>query len=190
MDIYQMDRFTFDDLYVRRLKEHDRDTGDHFVEYFSPLLLAKLRGRLPAQDVDDVRQDVLLLALKKLGDLRESCKLPAFVLGICDNILREQYRKVSRTEPLDEWHELIVGNWNIEKDFLRKEAAAAVRQILSEMRKPREVEILRAIYLDDEDREEVCRRYNVSAKNLRVLLHRAKKKFEAAFRRKNRGKDF
>lgn len=189
MDIYQMDRFTFDDLYVRRLKEHDRETGDHFVEYFSPLLLAKLRGRLPAQDVEDVRQDVLLRALNKLGDLRESCKLPAFVLGICDNILREQYHKVSRTEPLDEWHLLIVGKWDIERDFLRNEAAAAVRQVLSEMRKPREAEILRAIYLNDEDREEVCRRYNVSAKNLRVLLHRAKKKFEAAFRRKS-GKDF
>jgi len=186
MDIYQMDRFTFDDLYVRRLMEHDRDTGDHFVEYFSPRLLAKLRGRLPPQDIEDVRQDVLLLTLKKLGDLRESCKLPAFVLGICDNLLKEQYRKGSRTEPLDDWHLLIVGNWDIERDFLRKEADAAIRQILSGMRKPREVEILRAIFLEDEDREEVCRRYNVSAKNLRVLLHRAKKKFEAAFRRKNK----
>lgn len=186
MDIYPMDRFAFDDLYVRRLKEHDRDTGDHFVEYFSPLLLAKLRGRLPAQDIEDVRQDVLLIALNKLGNLRESCKLPAFVLGICDNLLLERHHKVSRTEPLDEWHRLIVGNWDIEKDFLRKEAAAAVRQTLTEMRKPREAEILRAIYLDDEDREEVCRRYDISARNLRVLLHRAKKKFEAAYRRKKR----
>jgi RNA polymerase sigma-70 factor (ECF subfamily) len=181
-----MDRFAFDDLYVRRLKEHDRETGDHFVEYFSPLLLAKLRGRLPAQDIEDVRQDVLLRALAKLDDLRESCKLPAFVLGICDNLLLERYRKGSRTEPLDEWHLLIVGDWDIEEDFLRKEAAAAVRQVLSAMRKPREVEILRAIYLDDEDREEVCRRYDVSAQHLRLLLHRARKKFQAAFRRKNK----
>jgi hypothetical protein len=53
------------------------------------------------------------------------------------------------------------------------------------MSKPGEAEILRAIFLDDEDREKVCRRYNVTPENLRVLLHRAKKKFEAAFRRKN-----
>jgi RNA polymerase sigma-70 factor (ECF subfamily) len=176
-----MNRFVFDDLYVRRLKEHDRETGEHFVGFFSPLLLAKLRGRLPAQDIEDVRQDVLLLALAKLDHLRESAKLPAFVLGICDNLLLERYRKVSRTEPLDEWHLLIVGNWDIEKDFLRNEAAAAVRQILTTMRNRREAEILKAIFLDEEDREEICRRYNISAQNLRLLLCRAKKTFRPLF---------
>ncbi|MEA2571466.1 MAG: polymerase sigma-70 factor, subfamily [Acidobacteriota bacterium] len=179
-----MDRFSFDDLYVRRLKEHDRETGEHFVRYFSPLLVAKLRGRLPVQDIEDVRQDVLFRVLKRLDNLREGCKLPQFVLGTCNNVMLEQYRKV-RTEPLEEWLLLLVGDWDIEKDFLGKEAAAAVRQALSEMRTPREAEILRAIYLDDEDREEVCRRYDVSPDNLRVLLHRAKKKFTAAFRRQN-----
>jgi RNA polymerase sigma-70 factor (ECF subfamily) len=186
-----MDRVTFDDLYVRRLKAHDRKTGEHFVEYFSPLLVAKLRAwRVRPQDVEDLRQDVLLRALTKLDDLRESCKLPAFVLGICDNVLREENRKVPRTEPLDEWHLEIVGNWNSEADLRRKEAAAAVRQTLSEMRKPRDAEILRAVYLDEEEREEICRRYNISAEQLRVMLHRAKKKFKAAFRRKHKHKDF
>jgi RNA polymerase sigma-70 factor (ECF subfamily) len=185
-----MDWFTFDDLYVRRLKEHDRETGDHFVAYFSPLLLEKLRRRLPAQDIEDVRQDVLMRVLKKLDDLREGSKLPEFVLGTCNNVLREQYRKV-QTEPLDDWLLLLVGSWDIERDFLRSEADAAVRETLSEMsrRKPREAEVLRAIYLDDEDRDEVCRRYNMTAANLRVLLHRAKKKFQAAFRRAKKPKD-
>ena len=144
----------------------------------------------PAQDVEDAIQDVLWRALDRLDELRESSKLGAFVLGICKNILLEKYHKVSRTEPLDEWNLLIVDKADSEAELLRKEAAAAVRQVLSEMRKPREVEILRAIFLDDEDREAVCRRYDVSARNLRVLLHRAKLKFKAAFRRKNKPKDF
>jgi len=185
-----MDRFAFDDLYVRRLKEHDRVTGEHFVAYFSPLLEAKLRGRLPAQDVEDARQDVLLRTLAKLDDLRESCKLPSFVLGICDNILLERYRKVSRTEPWDDdWILLIIAEQNVEEEFLRKEAVIAVRQILSEMRETREVKILLAT-LDDEDRDVICRRFNLSAKNFRVVLHRARKKFATLFRRKNKPKDF
>jgi RNA polymerase sigma factor (sigma-70 family) len=180
-----MDRFTFDDLYVRRLKDHDRETGEHFVEYFSPRLMAKLHGRLPAQDVEDVRQDVLLRALAKLDDLRESCKLPSFVLGICDNILLERYRKVSRTEPLDDWILVLIGDWNVEDEFFKKEAAAAVRQTLSEMRGTREVEILRAL-LEDQNRDEICRRFNIGTENLRVVLHRARKRFAALFRRKNK----
>ena len=54
-----MDFFTFDDEYVRRLRDGDRWTVEHFYSYFQQLLLIKLRGRLPSKEaIDDVRQEV------------------------------------------------------------------------------------------------------------------------------------
>ena len=59
-----MDFFTFDDEYVRRLREGDRWTVDHFYAYFQQLLLIKLRRRLPSlEKIDDVRQ----IAVRRLG---------------------------------------------------------------------------------------------------------------------------
>ena len=180
-----MDRFAFDDLYVRRLKEHDPEVEAHFDKYFRGVLLAKLYTRLPAQDIEDAIQDVLWRALTRLDELRESCKLGAFVLGICKYVLLERYHPKERTEPLEDRHLRIRGKLDIEVEFLRKEAIETVRQILSEMRDSREVKILRAVFLDDRDRAEVAREFNLSAENFRVVLHRAIQKFKAALRRKD-----
>jgi RNA polymerase sigma factor (sigma-70 family) len=179
-----MERFTFDDLYVRRLQEHDREIEDHFYKYFSGVLLAKLHGRLPPQDIEDFIHDVLLLVLSKIGDLREGAKLGAFVLGVCKNLLRERYRPKSPTEPLDERHLHIRGEVDIEEELLRKEAVAAVQKLLGELPESRDTKILRALF-EGVDREEVCRRFEVSAKNLRVILHRGMEKFRALLGPKN-----
>jgi hypothetical protein len=53
-----MDFFVFDDLYVRRLKEHDPETEAHFDRYFRTLLFGKLWKRLPDRHaIDDVTQE-------------------------------------------------------------------------------------------------------------------------------------
>jgi RNA polymerase sigma-70 factor, ECF subfamily len=178
-----MDLFAFDDLYVRRLKEHDRETEAHFDRYFRLILFAKLRKRIPPQDVDDVIQEVFARVLPRLGDVRDGRKFGAFVLGFCNRIVLERYRSDSRTEPLTEAHEEIAGTSDSEQEFFKEEAAENVRLVLSRMGN-RDRAILQAVFLDDEDREEVRKRFGVSAKYLRVLLHRALEKFRDASRRK------
>jgi RNA polymerase sigma-70 factor (ECF subfamily) len=179
-----MDRFPFDDLYLRRLKEHDRETEDHFSRYCRELLYVKLCRKVPPQEIDDLIQIVFLRVLTRLDEVRDGCKLGAFVPGVCNYVLHEYYRKDLRTEPLDETHKNIPGKQDIEAEFLNEETAAAVREVLRKMRNRREADILRAIFLQDRDRDDVCRRFGVDDKYLRVLLHRAKKKFKAAYRPK------
>lgn len=178
-----MDLFAFDDLYVRRLKEHDRETEAHFHRYFRPILFAKLSKSVPAQDIDDVIQEVFVRVLPRLDDVRDGHKFGAFVLGFCNNIVLERYRKTSRTDPLTEVHEQIVDKSNAEEELFSQEAAAAVRIVLSDMRK-RDADILRALFLAEEKREDICRRFDVSAEYLGVVLYRAKERFRAAFQKK------
>lgn len=182
-----MDLFAFDDLYVRRLKEHDPVTEAHFEQYFRPILFAKLSKSVPAQDIDDVIQEVFVRVLSRLDDVRDGHKFGAFVLGFCNNIVLERYRKNSRTEPLTEAHERIVGKSNAEDAFFSEEAAAAVRFVLSDVG-GRDESILRAVFLAEDKREEICRRFGVSAEYLGVVLHRAKEKFRVAYRRNKKKK--
>ena len=73
-----MDRFSFDDDYVRRLREGDRETAAHFYSYFRDLLLMKLRRRLSsAHAVDEVRQEVFMRTLERLDQVRDGRKLGA-----------------------------------------------------------------------------------------------------------------
>src|SRR6202008_1838581 len=59
--------FPFDAGYVRRLTEGDAETERHFVCYFSPLLLIKLRQRLRSHEqLEDLRQEVFLRVFRSL----------------------------------------------------------------------------------------------------------------------------
>src|SRR5215212_11570065 len=98
-----MELFVFDDDYVRRLREGDRDTAAHFHSYFRDLLLLKLRRRLASVDaIDEVRQEVFARCFEHLGELREARKLGAFVNSICNRVLMEYYRAEGRTEALSD----------------------------------------------------------------------------------------
>jgi RNA polymerase sigma-70 factor, ECF subfamily len=182
-----MDRFEFDDDYVRRLREGDRETTEHFDRYFRDLMSASLHRRLSSKsEIDDVIQDVFARVYEHLHELRDGRALGAFVNGFRRNVLLEHYRDNQRSmqlaDPLDE------------PDPVDHEEAlhiiilkAQVRRELAELEKhwPEEAALLRAD-LDDEDRDELCRRLGITSKNLRVRLHRARKKFLERWRRRRK----
>jgi len=182
-----MELFDFDDDYVRRLREGDRDTAAHFHAYFRDLLLLKLRRRLASMDaIDEVRQEVFVRSIERLGDLRDARKLGSFVNSICNRVLMEYYRSEGRTEELDEQVD-IAGEGNIESTFETARNTARVRLVLETLPE-RDAEILRAVFLEEADKEEVCRRMGIDRDYLRVLLHRAKKVFRMRYLRRKSGR--
>src|SRR5437764_6868911 len=133
-----MDLFAFDDDYVRRLRDRDARTEEHFHRYFRDLLRIKLRSRLrSADDVEDVCQEVFLRVLRTLrgaeNPLRDGRKLGAFVVGVCNNTLLERYRIDVRTEPLDERRHDVPSTEDIESDFVTAENKSRVRRVLDDI---------------------------------------------------------
>ncbi len=45
----------------------------------------------------------------------------------------------------------------------------------------RDRSLLKAVFLDERDRDEVCREFGVEREYLRVLLHRAKQEFKVEY---------
>ncbi len=181
-----MELFTFDDEYVRRLREGDRWTEEHFYSYFQQLLLIKLRRRLPTLDaIDDVRQTVFVRFFKDLrspdGGIRDGRRLGAYVNSICTNVLYEWYRKENRTEPLTDEHLDVVSLDDVVKVLLSAEEAEQVRVVMASLPK-RDALILRAHFFEQRRPDDLCRELNIKPGYLRVLLHRAKDKFRKSWR--------
>ena len=183
-----MELFVFDDDYVRRLREGDRETAAHFHAYFRDLLLLKLRRRLASIDaIDEVRQEVFTRCFEHLGELREARKLGAFVNSICNRVLMEYYRIEGRTEPLTEDAAEIPDTEDASGSLDSARTVARVRRVLDAMPE-RDAEILRAVFLEEHDKDEICRRFGVERDYLRVLLHRAKDKFKTYYLRRKSGR--
>jgi len=180
-----MDLFTFDDEYVRRLREGDRWTEEHFTSYFQQILLIKLRRRLPSLDaIDDVRQTTFVRFFAKLrsadGGIRDGRKLGAYVNTVCNNVLLESWRQINRTEPLAEEHLNVTTSEDVESALLSSEEGERVRRVINKLPK-RDADILRALFFHERNPEDVCREFRVDRGYLRVLLHRAKEKFRNAW---------
>ena len=180
-----MDLYAFDDDYVRRLSEGDRWTEEHFLRYFNELLLIKLRSRLSSmQAIDDVRQEVFVRVFRTLRSpdgIRDGRKLGSFVNSVCNNVVLELYRAKRDGEPLSVQHGNVADDvMSVEEALLDGEAAVQVRRVLDEM-EPKDAQLLRAVFLEERDKNEVCSEYGVDRDYLRVLLHRAKEKFRSRF---------
>ena len=180
-----LDLFVFDKQYVDQLRDGEPSTGQHFVSYFGQILGVMLRARyLPPERVDDVRQETLtrvIAILRRDGGVRQPERFGAFVNSICKNVLRENTRDWHRTQPLPQDHlEIPDKIVDIERALISKETEEKVREILGEMRK-RDRELLRAIFLEEKDKDEICREFGVDREYLRVMLHRAKERFRLSF---------
>jgi RNA polymerase sigma-70 factor, ECF subfamily len=175
-----LELFAFDEAYLRRLREGDPSTEDHFVAYFSQLLQLKLRSRrLPPDTVDDLRQETFARVLRSIrseNGVREANRLGSFVNSVCNHVLLEFYRAGSKRVPLESSHfEIQDKVVNVEKMAITEQNRAIVRKLLTELPQ-RDQAILRAI-LDERSKDDICRQFGVSRDYLRVLVHRAKEKF-------------
>lgn len=176
----------FDAAYIENLRAGDSRTQEHFAAYFSELLHLKLRSRLQSpQAIEDVRQETfarVLTSLRKEGALRHPERLGAFVNTVCNNVLFEHYRASSRSQSLDEegQPELPALNADVLGMVAASQMKDKVREILLDMPE-RDRLLLKAVFLDERDRDEVCRERGVDREYLRVLLHRAKQNFKTEY---------
>jgi RNA polymerase sigma-70 factor, ECF subfamily len=179
--------FSFDRAYVERLRDGDPSTEDHFVSYFEQLLRIKLRARmLPADTVDELRQETfsrVIAALRKQGGIQQPEGLGAFVNSVCNNVLLEFYRARSRTESLEDSHLQKTDKvLDLEGMLVTRQSDEHISHVLEGLPK-KDQQLLRAIFLEERDKDEVCRIFGVDRDYLRVLLHRAKDKFKVLYLR-------
>jgi RNA polymerase sigma-70 factor, ECF subfamily len=61
-----------------------------------------------------------------------------------------------------------------------KQMEAKIREILEELSE-KDRRLLREVFLEERDKDEVCRDFGVDRDYLRVLLHRAKQSFKSLY---------
>jgi RNA polymerase sigma-70 factor (ECF subfamily) len=182
-----VERQTFDREYVQRLIAGDLDTEANFAGYFESLLSLKLRMRLRSREmIEDVKQETFLRVIKTLrqrGGLDNPGSLGAYVNSVCNNILFETYRGQAK-DPGELPEDLESGEEDAYSSLVSRERTQQVRQVLEEL-PAKEREILKQLFFEQRDKDEICRSLRVDRGYLRVLIHRAKTRFRDALLKKH-----
>jgi RNA polymerase sigma-70 factor (ECF subfamily) len=176
---------SFDESYVSRLRAGDFRTQEHFSAYFGALIKIKLGSRLNSPEaIEDVRQETFarfFVALRD-GKILQPDRLGPFVNSICNNVLLEHYRSSARNTSLDEedQRDFPASDADVLGALLVDETRKKVKEILDKLPE-RDRRLLREVFLEERDKDEVCRDFGVDREYLRVLLHRAKQAFKSSY---------
>jgi RNA polymerase sigma-70 factor (ECF subfamily) len=185
----------FDEAYLGRLRAGDAPTEQQFVSYFTALIQIKLRSRLSSREaIEDVRQETFarFFVALRAGKIQQPDRLGSYVNSMCNNVLREQYRSGARHTPADDddndkVDELPSPGASALESIESQEVLKKVRETLEELPE-RDRRLLREVFIEERDKDAVCRDFNVNREYLRVLVLRAKHKFRERYIR-DRGND-
>jgi RNA polymerase sigma-70 factor (ECF subfamily) len=131
-------------------------------------------------DVDDVVQESILrfLRAERRQSIRNTEELGAFLNGVCRNVILE-YRRKSRREPIAD-PDIPIPDPGIRPEAEILELRDAIDGGLAELAE-RDRGILRALYLEGKEKDEICREWKMTDAQFRVVLFRAKERFRRAY---------
>jgi RNA polymerase sigma-70 factor (ECF subfamily) len=131
-------------------------------------------------DVDDLVQESLVRFFRaeqrKLIRNTEECG--AFLNGVCRNAILEYRRRRRREPPLDP--DVPIPDPGVRPDADIFELRNAIDNSLAELAE-RDRAILRALYLEGREKEEICREWGMTDAQFRVVLFRAKERFRRVY---------
>jgi RNA polymerase sigma-70 factor (ECF subfamily) len=172
---------SFDLEYLQRLASGDAVVESHFSSYFGNLLLLKLRIRIRRpQLIEDIRQETLLRVLQivRRKGVQSPERFGAFVSAVCNNVMMEVVRGESRHKSSESEFEPVDNRVDLEAPLVNQQRRRIVDSVLEEL-PAKDRELLRMFFLEECDKGEICKRFEIREGHLRVLLHRAKLRFRS-----------
>jgi RNA polymerase sigma-70 factor (ECF subfamily) len=176
---------SFDAAYIKALTDGDPAVEAHFANYFGELIKLKLAARLHSSPLaEDIRQETLLRVLKALrrgAGVEHPERFGAFVNTVCNNVMYELCRVANRDGHIEEQIlEPVDPNVDLDRPIQESDTRRQVARVLAAL-PAKDRELLRAVFLEERDKDEICRRFNVDPNYLRVLVHRAKMRFRRVY---------
>jgi RNA polymerase sigma-70 factor (ECF subfamily) len=150
---------------VEAVRRGDRDSFGQLYDLYAPMVHGILLARVPWSEVDDLVQDVFLVAFKRIHTLREAGAFGGWLAMIARNRAVDFYRRQRETEELPE---------NLaQRVSADREAAEALRLIRTLPEAYRETLVLRLV--EGMTGPEIAERTGLTPASVRVNLHRGMK---------------
>ena len=156
-------------LLVEAVRRGDREAFGQLYDLYAPMVHGILLARVPYREVDDLVQDVFLVALRRLDTLRDNPAFGGWLAMITRNRAIDFHRRTRETEELPED---MPQQSHAEREA-EEEAGRTIEVIRSLPEAYRETLILRLV--EGMTGPEIAARTNLTPASVRVKLHRGMK---------------
>jgi RNA polymerase sigma-70 factor, ECF subfamily len=166
---------------VSRLAAGDRAAEQDFVRHYARGVRALVRRHCRPNEpmIDDLVQDVMQSVLLHLraGQLRDAQALPGYLRQAVVFTVAAEYRKRSRRgEDGAPGGAEAVDAADPQRHAEQEQIARRVSGLLNEMSVPRDREVLRRFYLEEQDKDVVCAALEIDPSHFHRVLFRARQR--------------
>jgi RNA polymerase sigma-70 factor (ECF subfamily) len=165
---------------VARIAGGDRTAESEFVRRFERGVRALVRRHCRPGDpiVDDLVQDVLTGVIERLrtGAIRDSGALAGYVQAAAVYATTAEYRRRRPTQS-DATIENLADSDTPTARLEATQMSTMLRTLLAEMPVARDREILARFYLDEQDKDDVCRVLDIDPAHFHRVVFRARERF-------------
>jgi RNA polymerase sigma-70 factor, ECF subfamily len=172
-----------DAMLVSDARTGDRVAFGRLYDRYARMVHGVLLARVPVGEVDDLVQDVFLLALRRLSTLRETGSFGAWLAVIARNLANDYHRRsvpedqlAPQDQPTDDTNEREIEHGNISGDD-QSPAVAILDAIRALPDAYRETLILRLV--EGMTGPEIAARTGLTHGSVRVNLHRGMQQLRA-----------
>ena len=154
-------------LLVKAVRHGQQEAFAKLYRLYAPLVHGIVLARVPFAEVDDLVQDVFLIAIKKIHTLRDDSAFGAWVAMIARNRAMDFHRRKRETQELTED---LASHGRVESD---RDAANVLEVICGLPEAYRETLVLRLV--EGMTGPEIANRTGLTPASVRVNLHRGMK---------------
>ena len=163
---------------VARIRRGDKEAESALVQRYSRGVTVIIKQKIQnVPDVEELVQQTFMIAIEKIrhGDLREPERLSGYICGIAERLAKVHLHKarLRNFTNIDEIAPLVDSQRGPFEQLLRKEEAEFVRQVIEELRMPRDREIITRYFLYDEDKNSICASLSLTSVQFNRVISRA-----------------
>ncbi|WP_317930331.1 sigma-70 family RNA polymerase sigma factor [Halioxenophilus sp. WMMB6] len=175
LDDTDLDRLSYEAL-VDQIQAGNAKAEMQMVNRFAHGLRVMLSRKCSPDVAEDVSQETWRVVIEKVrnGDLRQPDRLPAFIHQIARNQVVMYFRKHSDTQEQPDDNDLVSPGLNPEQTYEINQLQQYVRDLIEQLDTPRDREILMRFYVQEEEKEEICKDLDLSSQHFNRVIYRAK----------------
>ena len=148
---------------------------DDFYGYVYIIVKNGVSIYLTDEDIEEIISDVFISIWKNSTTLPDTTDLKPYLAGIAKNIIKNKYRKSELNFSISEYEEKMIDNSNLEKQAEENEQHIIIKNTLKTLKKE-EYTIFIKFYYENRTTKEIAKQLNCSIGNVKVILHRVRKK--------------
>lgn len=175
---------------VSRIHSGDRVAEAALVARYRPRLLAALARLVDDFSfAEDAANEALLITIGKLRatPIDAPARLGGYVFGVAKNVIRNEQRKSSKESDFaPDLLDLVASTSPNQVELLeQRDISIVVKQVMDSISNDRYREVLVRFYLQQEDKEQVCKAMQLSRRDFTQVISRARNSFRKIMRAKD-----